>query len=55
MYKINVKEVIMNHEVLTNELDEITKSLIEKMETEINEKDKKLSSYVTGLCRQRKI
>lgn len=37
----------MNHEILTNELDDITKSLIEKvekMETEINEKDKELSS-----------
>ncbi|MCE5221467.1 MAG: IS66 family transposase [Clostridium sp.] len=37
----------MNHEILTNELDEVTKSLIEKvekMENEINEKDKELSS-----------
>ncbi|NOW87147.1 transposase [Clostridium beijerinckii] len=37
----------MNHEILTNELDETTKSLIEKvekMENEINEKDKELSS-----------
>lgn len=37
----------MNHEFLTNELDETTKSLIdkvEKMENEINEKDKELSS-----------
>lgn len=37
----------MNREILTNELDDITKSLIkkvEKMETEINEKDKELSS-----------
>lgn len=37
----------MNHEILTNELDENTKSLIEKvekMESEINEKDKELSS-----------
>lgn len=37
----------MNHEILTNELDENTKALIEKvekMENEINEKDKELSS-----------
>lgn len=37
----------MNHEILTNELDETTKSLIEKvekMENKINEKDKELSS-----------
>lgn len=37
----------MNHEILTNELDEMTKSLIKKvenMENEINEKDKELSS-----------
>lgn len=37
----------MNHEILTNELDETTKSLIEKVEkmgNEINEKDKELSS-----------
>ena len=34
----------MNHEILTNELDEMTKSLIEKMEYEINEKNKELSS-----------
>lgn len=47
MYQINAKEVIMNHEILTNELDEKTKSLIEKvenMENQINEKDKELSS-----------
>lgn len=34
----------MNHEILSNELDETTKSLIEKMENEINEKNKELSS-----------
>ena len=37
----------MNHELLTNELDEVTKSLIEKVEkmsTEIDKKDKELSS-----------
>ena len=37
----------MNHEILTNELDEVTKSLIEKVEkmsTEIDKKDKELSS-----------
>lgn len=37
----------MNHEILTNELDENTKALIEKvekMENKINEKDKELSS-----------
>lgn len=34
----------MNHEILSNELDETTKSLIKKMENEINEKDKELSS-----------
>jgi len=37
----------MNREILTNELNETTKSLIEKvekMENEINEKDKELSS-----------
>jgi transposase len=37
----------MDHEILTNELDEKTKSLIEKvekMENEISEKDKELSS-----------
>lgn len=32
----------MNNEMLTNELDEITKSLIEKMENEINEKDEEI-------------
>ena len=37
----------MNHEILTNELDEATKELISKvelMEKEINKKDKQLSS-----------
>lgn len=41
------KEVIMNHEILTNELDEETKLLINKveiMEEEINKKDEQLSS-----------
>ncbi|SQB35501.1 IS66 family transposase [Clostridium cochlearium] len=34
----------MSHEILTNELDENTKALIEKMENEINKKDIELSS-----------
>ena len=34
----------MNHEIITNDLDENTKSLIEKMEAEINKKDKQLNS-----------
>lgn len=32
----------MNHKILSNELDETTKSLIEKMENEINEKDEEI-------------
>ena len=34
----------MNHEIITNDLDENTKLLIEKMEAEINKKDKQLNS-----------
>ena len=34
----------MNHEILTNELDEATKELINKMEEQINKKDEQLSS-----------
>lgn len=34
----------MNHEILTNELDENTRLLIEKMENQINENEKELSS-----------
>ncbi|WDC84264.1 transposase [Caloramator sp. mosi_1] len=33
----------MNHEILTNEIDDTTKALIEKMEEEINAKSKELS------------
>jgi len=32
----------MDYEILTNELDENTKALVEKMENEINKKDKEL-------------
>lgn len=32
----------MNHEILTNELDENTKLLIEKMEKELNSKDEEI-------------
>ena len=45
----------MNHEILTNELDEATKELISKvelMEKEINKKDKQLSSK---LFKQRRL
>lgn len=37
----------MNHEILTNELDETTKSLIEKveiMEKELNSKDEEIKN-----------
>ena len=39
----------MNHEFLTNELDENTKALIEKMENEINEKDKEIRNLKNEL------
>ena len=38
----------MNHEILTNELDENTKLLIEKMEKELNSKDEEIRKLKTN-------